>query len=477
MCLYRQFFSKTGRDRWRDNMRTKKGSERKPRQRWHERTADRDIRYRGPLNYQHFQILGWLCIAASQLVFILGLANRMNMLPGRYAWMQEPARIMSWMALPFLLTANFAQIMNGKKSYKSLLIRNFCAAAAVWAGYAFILHRYIVGTVDMFNDGTVASLDVVTRFMVVLTSSGLLKIGSPGVLAFNVFVDLFLCTLLMFFLNYKPKKIFTGKWRYVFRAFALLPIACEVGCIVLKVMASRFQIEVSPYLYPLFTVKPTMTFVLFIVLAFYIKTREWRFCRHGRTHEEYAAFLHTRKNSWDFSLFLAVALIVVSVLDFVLFARITDMEMAHIDAEAAAASITPVAMVIGFGDSIMLWLLAPLVLLFSYTREPRNPALGMVIPVAAIGIIALLYLEAGHQALPYLNIPRMNMEGFVTGETAEDEASGVSLMELLTADPAAEGIPAEEPPSEGPPAEAAAITEENSPDHSPAAENPDEKTN
>ena len=62
-------------------MRTKKGSERKLRQRWHERTADKDIRYRGPLNYQHFQILGWLCIAATQLVLILGLANKMNMLP------------------------------------------------------------------------------------------------------------------------------------------------------------------------------------------------------------------------------------------------------------------------------------------------------------------------------------------------------------------------------------------------------------
>jgi len=442
-------------------MRTKKGSERKPRQRWHERTADKDIRYRGPLNYQHFQILGWLSIAATQLVLILGLAKKMNMLPERYAGLQDPALIMSWMALPFLLIANFAQIMNGKKSYKSLLLRNFCAAAAIWAGYAFFLHRYIVGTVDVMNDGTVASIDVVTRFMVMLTSSGLLKIGSPGILAFNVFVDLFLCTLLMFFLNYRPKKIFTGKRRYVFRAFALLPIAYEAGCIVLKVLASRFQIEVSPYLYPLFTVKPTMTFVLFIVLALYIKTREWRFCRHGKTHEEYTAFLHTRKNSWDFSLFLAVALVVVSALDFVLLAGITNVEMAHIDAEAAVEDILPVAMVMGFGDSIMLWLLAPLVLLFSYTREPRNPAMGMMIPVAAIGIIVLLYLEAGHQALPNLDIPRINMEGFVNGETAGDEASGAGFLELLTADPAAEGMLTEGPPSEVPPAEAAAGTEGN----------------
>ena len=76
-----------------------------------------------------------------------------------------------------------------------------------------------------------------------------------------------------------------------------------------------------------------------------------------------------------------------------------------------------------------------------------------------------------------LNIPKMNLEGFVTGETAEDEASGVSLLELLMADPAAEGILTEGPPLEDPPAEAEAATEENSPDQGPAAENPDEKTN
>ena len=98
-------------------------------------------------------------------------------------------------------------------------------------------------------------------------------------------------------------------------------------------------------------------------------------------------------------------------------------------------------------------------------------------PVAAIGVIVLLYLEAGHQALPNLNIPRMNMEGFITGESAEDEASGPSLLELLMAAPAAEGILTEGLPSDDPPAEEAAVTEENSPDHSPAAKNPDGKTN
>ncbi len=79
----------------------------------------------------------------------------------------------------------------------------------------------------------------------------------------------------------------------------------------------------------------------------------------------------------------------------------------------------------------MLWLLAPLVLLFSYKREPQNPTMRMMILVAAIRIIVLLYLESGHQAQPMLNIPRMNLEGFVTGETAAEEASGVKFPGII----------------------------------------------
>lgn len=54
---------------------------------WHERTADQDIRYRRPLNYQHFQILGWLCVVASQLSLILNLALSLDMLSPDLEWL------------------------------------------------------------------------------------------------------------------------------------------------------------------------------------------------------------------------------------------------------------------------------------------------------------------------------------------------------------------------------------------------------
>ena len=417
----------------------------KARRKWHERSAEKDIRYRGPLNYQHFQIFGWLCIIASQAVLILTLAKKLNMLPARFAGLQEPAMILSWLALPFLLIANFAQIINGRQSYAFLLAKNFGAAAAVYAVYAFFLSRYVIGTIDLLNDRTVSSVDALSKII-----SG---IDSSGIVAFNIFIDLSLCTLVMFFLNYRPKKIFTGKSRLVFRSFALLPIAYEIACIVLKVMASRNRIRISPFLYPLFTVKPTMTFVLFIVLAFYIKTRELRFRRHGKTHEEYTAFLRTNRNSWEFSRFLAIALVVVGILDLFIVFWITGMEMSQMgDAAEALESHTLVAFIMGFGDSIRLLLLAPLVLLFSYTRQPRNPTLGMVIPAVSFGLILLLYLEAGHQALQEVNLPKMNLEEMMNPAPAEslteESIPAEALLELLTKSVPAEEAPAGEKPSE-----------------------------
>ena len=404
----------------------KQKAEKKPRRRWHERTAEQDIRYRGPLNYQHFQILGWLCIVAFQAVMILNIGQKMGKLPDQYEQLRSPLTFLSLMSLPFLLLANFAQIMNGRTSYKTLLLKNFYAAAGIWGVYALIMKRYIIGTIDLINDGTVSSISF---FSWVLGQA-----VPEGVLSFNIFVDLFLCVLVMFFLNYRPKRIFRGKSVIVFRLFALLPIAYEVASIVLKVLVAKGRITVSPFLFPLFTVKPPMTFVLFIILAVYIKTRELRYRRHGKTHEEYKAFLHTRKNSLDFSVFLAVTLVLVSLADYFVFVYATRLEMSALGIVTdVPMDYQPIALTMGFGNSIFLFLLAPLVLLFSYTREPWFKNIGIVIPVVSFALILLLYLEAGHQAIPMFNPPKINLDDVMNPPPVEETLpEGMSWEDVLT---------------------------------------------
>ena len=450
-------------------------SGRKKRLKIHEVTAENDIRYLGPLNYQHFQILGWLCIVLAQALLLISLGGKIDSsIQKRFEGAIPVLQWISSMSLPFLLIANFARIVNNVEGYRKQLIKNGAAMAGISLAAILVLERYAVGSLAIL-EGEGGQAEAVLLAVLKMT-----KAGRYGFVSFNIFVDLFLCTLVMFFLNYQPKHIFKNpKSRIVFRLFTVFPIAYEVVSIILKIRCANGQITLPVWVFPLLTVKPPMTFVLFIVLAVYVKTRERRFRRHGKTHEEYQAFLKTRRNSRNFSVFLAVMLAVISIVDFVILvgmsvwqtavsydrdiqvqaeeqiraagdredvpgletvpgleaaapegsaaetapAETTSAETAvsETDGGIAAREATegdPAAhgldeeqleayameslnamTAVGFGESAHLVLLAPLVLLFSYTRIPRNPKLSMFIPIVAIGLIVLLFMEGAYQGI------------------------------------------------------------------------------
>lgn len=464
-------------------MRNNTDKAKKKRVKLHEVTAENDIRYRGPLSYFHFQILGWLCIVLSQVALFIRLAGRVNPDAAANAMnMLEVLQNTAKLSLPFLLISVFAQLLNTEDGYIKQIAKNAAAMAGICALFYIAFYRYIVGGIAAFLDDPGGILPTVQTVIS--------RIAPGGFVAFNIFVDLFLCALSMFFLNYTPRRVFTGRARILFRLMALIPIAYEVGCMVLKGRSARGLIEIPVWAYPLLTVKPVMTFVLFVVLALFVKTRELRFRRHGRTHEEYRAFLKTRRNSWNFSVFLAIMLVVVSLIDLAVVigfsmgemvqTAATNVEaklsatptpepsalevalgaamqgdsfdseafMAHLPAElpeAAATDATPrpinlddidaetlkaafedamqeedmdlamnrgmaIAQAVGFGGSVYLLFLAPLVLLFSYTRKPKYPWMGMLVPVAGIALILVVCLEGVHRLLYLLPIEKMRLE-------------------------------------------------------------------
>jgi hypothetical protein len=94
-------------------------------------------------------------------------------------------------------------------------------------------------------------------------------------------------------------------------------------------------------------------------------------------------------------------------------------DIAAHDAEIETSIYTGmrIASAVGFGGSIGLFLLAPLVLLFSYTRRPKNPMLDLLIPAAGIALILLVYLEGTHQLLSALPIPKINLQEFKDSAT------------------------------------------------------------
>ena len=62
----------------------------------------------------------------------------------------------------------------------------------------------------------------------------------------------------------------------------------------------------------------------------------------------------------------------------------------------------PTALAIGFGDSVSLLPMAPIVLLYSYTRRKKNPLIDTLIPLAGVFVFLMLILQGLYQIMHIL---------------------------------------------------------------------------
>lgn len=377
------------------------------RRKLHEISINEDIRYRGPLSYQHFQMLGWLCIVLSVVLAMLKLGGKLDegLMKGT-AGLQNVLKYVTSLSLPFLLIANFSKILNNAEGYKKQLIRNGAAALAIFAVSAGFFSRYVIGATGKLVTDPEDILPVMTELFRATNQSGFV--------AFNLFIDLFLCTLFMYFLNARPKRVLTGKKVLILRVLALLPLAWEVTSWIIKWKSAQGSITLPFWVFPLLTVKPPVTFAVFVLLAIHMKTRELRFRRHGRSHEEYLAFLQTKRNSMHFSIYLAVALVLAALVDFIILIILMGHQAGSIetltnDVETRYMEFSRAAIAVGFGESLPLLFVAPVMLLYSYTRVPKNKMISTLIPAVGIVLIMLVILEGVYQGLGYLPFERFNL--------------------------------------------------------------------
>ena len=365
------------------------------RRKLHEVSLEDDIRYRGPISFQGFQALGWLCIVASVVLTMLKVARRLDPLAAEMTDGILPIiQAVSTLSLPFLLIANYARILRNFEGYKKQLLRTGGSAIAIIGVSYFIYARYLVSLFGLFFDEPGEGETVLEDLI-----HGVLQ---NGFVAYNIFIDLFLCALFMFFMNVRPKRVFTGKKVLILRFLSLVPVAYELASLCMKYLAASHQITLPFWSFPLLTVKPPMTFVLFMFLAIHIKARERRFCRNGRSHDEYMAYLSTNRNSLHFSGYLIFLLILTAVLDIIvliLFSAITAVNAGASNEESVILAFVQSASALGFGATVPQLFLIPLMFLFSYSRIPKNKNLGMLIPVIGIALMVLTVLEFGHMAL------------------------------------------------------------------------------
>ena len=397
--------------------------------RLHALTLEEDLKYRGPLSYREFKIFGWLCIVIAQIIILMRLGIKVNPqgLEGRLSgWMD----FLSWispLALPFLLMSNFAVMLDNRKSYKSLIMTNALMMLGMFLMFILLFYHFLIGSLEGLSDGNMNFKDFFTKMYY--------EGDGQKFFAFNIFVDLFLCSVFMFFVNYRPTRFFQGKKRIIFRLFAILPIAYELVSLALKWLSFDNTVRIPFILFPLLTVKPPMTFVVFVALTLFVKRREKKYIKMGGTYEGYQEFLQTNRNSFTFSLHATIIMFVAGAIDLILMIIIPSVQIvlaqqavaAVSGAEAAATYDMDTAIIglmskmftIGVGGASQLIVFAPIMLLFSYTRKRDNKIIDTLIPVAAIVLMLLVYLQGFFQLMYNLPISgKINFKQIV--DTADE---------------------------------------------------------
>ena len=351
----------------------------------------------GPLNYRHFKIIGWLLLVLHMIVPVVKLGMKFD--PSMAAAFATPLSILEVLtplSVFFLLIASMSQLIS-KGDYTKQMLINGGAALGVISVYELIYHRYIVGTVDAFVGNRQATLAMINEVF---------SAANPaGFIAFNVFLDLFLCTAVMFFLNYRPKRFFVGDRLKWFRCLTVLPVLYELVCLWVKLLANSGDFFMPLTVFPFLTAKPPMMFFVFCAMVVYQTTREARFCKNGRTHEEYVAFIGTSEDCWQFARFSAIVCAIAGILDLiiVLVAFFGDISthaelvtsLADDQFDLYATEVISKYMNAGFGGAADLLFFAPIMLLFNYRKTYRNTTVELAIPLVSLVLLLVAYLEAG----------------------------------------------------------------------------------
>ena len=378
---------------------TFKKEKKSKRRRIYEYMPKDDIKYRGPLSYRMLKIVGWIALAFSQYLLLAKIQNNVLKIDEPIAFGNTINGIIVDLALPLLLFGNFALLLNGQNKFRTHFLINGGASLAFIIIYFIVYHRYAIGFASVFCETRNEAVTSVDRLFYLLNAS---YESFHGFVAFNIFIDMFLCTLGWFFIIYTPKKCFKGKKIYFFRSLVIIPFVYEIVCIALKIKAASYSDELMPVtLFPFLTTKPPLVFILFMALAIYLKIRERKFLKQGKTKEDYQVFLQTNRNSLNIMLFTIVVMLVVIVIDEfllknIIVPRIVAYNKGIIPEEYESAYeflIAPTVSACGIGEMKSMLLFTPLLLLFSYTRTHKHTIIDSAITVLGIGSIGLIYLD------------------------------------------------------------------------------------
>ena len=370
-----------------------------------DRTPENDIKFKGVLSYRHLRIIAWVCLILAQAASVIKI--NMNLNPATVPTLTGLANFFSFFSdlpIPLFLLANFAYILQRKSEIKRLLIFYGGVALGLYAVANIIVIHYVHGLLSSLylSSSLYATTNGVGELLPLMGKSGYML---------NIFIDLFLCTLLFFFLNYQPKKVFTGKKIIIFRLFYILPLLYEIGGVVIKYMVTNWYFTIPSYVFFLLPSKPPFIFLAFAILVLIMKINDVKHLkRDGNSLETLEQYVSTNAHALRMSIGISVLFAITAIVDVIVTMlialiytfRLTDgtPEVTQLLFASELKTLTDV----GFMGAVPLMSLIPLVIFFSYKKQHKNKMIDTLIPVVGIGLIVFVYFEGIFEVIT-LNMP------------------------------------------------------------------------
>lgn len=361
---------------------------------------DNDIKYRGPLSYRGLRIIGWIGMAIMFISMILTMIVSIKAVLGivdenQIMALSNTINVLSFFSslpLPLFLIANFAIIIQSRDNYKKLIISYLRILLLIYIGFIIVYYHYVVVFIMRtqgcsFWQARELSIEIFT------------DLGKQSGLVVNVFVDLFCCVLIMFFIDYKPKKYFQGKKIIIFRLLFLLPLLYEIGSAVLmgllgmNAIFKDFKFSLPPEILPLIGKKPIGMILGFVLICLFIKVREKLYIKKGGTKEGYLLYSQTNRDSFRLSLFMAISFLIIAILDFAIV--FISLVMAMANGLVTDNFVDFLGVLEGFtiGKSICLVLVIPFIMLFSYSRRTKNNNIDRLLPFIGVALVVFSIIE------------------------------------------------------------------------------------
>ena len=265
-------------------------------------------------------------------------------------------RALTNVATPLFLTTIITRLTEKPERIIRTAAVYFVLAAMFFASELFVFYELAVPLVEVILE---------TKFYIpteqIIEAAPALREFMRYVMAYaanqNVFLDVFVCTLIMLFLVYTPKCRHKGSL-YFYRVLSVIPFAHIVVSFLLNAFVRRGVVKLGLESVALLSHRNYVAFLFFIIYLICYRQRAAIFGRFnktpGLTYEEYAGSNRCVVNT---NLFIAALIALLCLVDFGL-------------------SFIPDAAYYGIGSSYYIFAGLPLIMLHN-PKRCRFPKLGM----------------------------------------------------------------------------------------------------